>query len=143
MHVLMFVFIHIFCPFLVELKITSFMSMHIVQQMCAAFYISRHIWWLYKASYGHLIPQVFLRSILEASTVITNSGRFNVTQKKMLIFFCRKTGCLFRDESGQVKTIPVNGAFLEMFPTDQIVTIMGDMMLFVVLWTYNACFSSG
>lgn len=96
MHVLMFVFIHIFCPFLVELKITSFMSMHIVLQMCAAFYISRHIWWLYKASYGHLIPQVFLRSILEASTVITNSGRFNVTHKKMLIFFCRKTGCLFR-----------------------------------------------
>lgn len=97
MHVLMFVFIQIFCPFLVELKITSFMSMHIVQQMCAAFYISRHLWGLYKAGYGRLIPQVFLRSILEASTVITNSDRFNVTQK-MLTFFCKKTGCLFRNE---------------------------------------------
>ena len=82
MHVLMFAFIHILCPFLVELKITSFMGMHIVQQMCAAFYILRHIWGLYKTSYGHLISQVFLRSILEASTVIINSDRVNVTQKK-------------------------------------------------------------
>ena len=57
------------------------MTMYIVQQTYAAFYISRHLWGLYKASYRHLIPYVFLRSILEASTAITNSDSFNVTQK--------------------------------------------------------------
>lgn len=36
-------------------------------------------------------------------------------KKKMLIFSAEKqVACL--DESGQVKTIPMNGAFLEMFP---------------------------
>ena len=90
MHVLMFVFIQIFCPFLVELKITSFMNMHIVQQTYAAFYISRHLWGLYKASYRHLIPYVFLRSILEASTAITNSDKIQCYTKNVDFFPAKK-----------------------------------------------------